>query len=326
MRASLAWILTGIVAACGSPTVPSASPETAVVSPAALGSPGPAATESEAPSTALNTPSPTAPVLPSTQPTGPSWTPRPAEALLLDSIVSVRVDRLNLRAKPTVDSKIQGVVEKGDFLFVDVYGPFSHDGYTWYHAGFVGEAVDVPTFGVNVRGPQGQNGWIAVAKGDSSYVKRLRPRCPATIDTVSMQHMLGSELLACFGPNTIELTGTFGCPGFCGEWLGSYEPGWLAYPSSYPLAPYPIGDNVGDFGLRLPPGIEAPPGGSVLRVRGHFDDPASATCAISIADPMHPNGEGLVAIPRDAARLVCAQRFVVESLEILGTDPGFTFG
>ena len=298
--------------------------------PSGVTSAAPSAAQTPNSSIEPATSAPAGPVLPTTEPTGPSWTPRPAEALLLESIVSVSVDRLNVRAKPTIESKSLGVVKKGEFLYVDSFGPFSHDGYTWYHAGFVGRAGEAPVFGANVRGPQGVGGWIAVAKGDSPYVKRLRPRCPSVIDTASLQYMLGSERLACFGDNTIELTGTFGCGGCGGAVVGIFEPDWLAYPLNFNLlADYPVGDEVGNFGLRFAPDgpvTVAPPAGSVIRVRVHADDPGSATCAISVVDPLHPNGERLVAIPSEAAHLICAQELVVETMEVLGTDPGFIFG
>jgi hypothetical protein len=280
----------------------------------------------EASPTSESTPSPTGPVLPSAEPTGASWTPRPAEALLGDSLVSVVVDRLNLREKPTVDSESLGVVEKGDFLWIDS-SPFSHDGYSWYHAALVAPAGEPPGVGDKILGHD-KNGWIAVAKADSRYVKAFPPRCPATIDVSSVQSMLGSEKLACFGSNTIELTGTFGCGGCGGTGPGSYDPAWLVGPfNPFLLGPNPINGGSGSFGLRFAPaGPGAPTSGSVIRVRGHFDDPASATCAISVVDPLHPNGQNLVAIPSEAAQLYCAQQFVGESVEVLGTDPTFLLG
>jgi len=273
------------------------------------------------------TPTAGGPVLPTTEPTAASSTPRPAERLLLDSMVTVLVDRLNVRAKPTVDSKIVGVVEKGDFLLIEGYGPFSNDGYRWYQAVFLGLAGEPPVFGFDPHDFEGKRGWIAVAKGTTKYVERLRPRCPPAIDVHNVSSMLGSELLACFGSDTIELTGTFGCGGCGGARTGSYEPGWLAYPPTPNFSAYPIGEVIGHFVLHFPPGGPGlPDGGSVIRVRGHFDDPASETCVISIEDPMHPGGESVVGLSSEAAHLVCAQQFVVESTEVLGMDPGFTFG
>ena len=330
MRTSLALALAGfLINACAAPAGTSPSPPPAAASSTA--SESPSLTMPAGPDTSTEPPAattaPTGPLLPTTEPTGPSWTPRPAEALLLDSAVYVVVDRLNVRDRPTVDGKSLGIVERGDFLVIDGFGPFSHDGYAWYPAVLLAKAGEPPSVGVDLRGSDGVSGWIAVAKGSTKYVRQLRPRCPSAIDVGSLRTMLGSELLACFGSNALELTGTFGCGGCGGARLGSFEPGWLAYPSNYPLAVYPISDGAGGFGIRLPPGsTEAPPDGSVVRVRGHFDDPASATCSISVPDPLHPNAETLVAIPSEAARLLCAHQFVVEELEVLGTDPGFQLG
>jgi hypothetical protein len=319
MRNSLASALICIpIVGCAAPAGTSPSPSTTATSSTA--------SAQTTPESAGATIAPTGPLLPTTGPTGPSWTPRPAEALLLNSAVSVVVDKLNVRNRPSVESKSLGVVARGDFLLIDGYGPFSHDGYLWYPAVFLAKAGEPPSLGVDLRGSDGVRGWIAVGKGSTSYVKQLGPRCPSTIDLASLASMLGAELLACFGSNEIELTGTFGCGGCGGSRFGSWEPPWLAYPTSYPLAVYPVAGGGGAIGVRLPPGRTEPPAGSVIRVRGHFDDPAAATCAISIPDPMHPNDETLVAIPTEAAQLVCAQQFVVENLEVLGTDPGFQTG
>jgi hypothetical protein len=314
MRSSLAWALLAVVlAGCATPGGASPSAVTALAS-GAVETPG-------------ATVAPTGPILPSTEPSGPSWTPRPLEPLLLNSVVSVLVDRLNVREKPTVDSKSLGVVVRGDFLLVNVYGPFSHDGYTWYPAVFLAPAGEPPVVGVDLSQSDGVRGWIAVAKGTVNYVQQLRPRCPTTIDTASMQTMLGSERLACFGSNTIELTGTFGCGGCGGARPGSYEPVWLASELIYSfLSVYPIGDRTGPFVIYFPPSVEQPALGAVIRVRGHFDDPAARTCEISIPDPLNPEGENLVSLDSAPAHLVCAQRFVVEDLEVLGTDPGFRLG
>jgi hypothetical protein len=316
MRISLAWALVGIlIVGCAAPAASSEVSE-------------PSAATATAEATLASSVAPTGPILQTTEPTGPSWTPRPAEPLLLNSAVYVVVDRLNVRERPTVDAKSLGVVERGDFLLIEGYGPFSHDGYAWYHAVFLAKAGEPPSLGVDLRHSDGIRGWIAVAKGSTKFVKELGPRCPAAIDVSSLGFMLGSELLACFGSNAIELTGTFGCGGCGGSTPESYEPIWLAHPMNYNfLSAYPIGDTIDQVVLHFPPsGPEAPPAASVIRVRGHFDDAVAATCQISVMDPLHPDPEHLVTIPSEAAQLVCAQQFVVETVEVLGTDPNFVFG
>jgi hypothetical protein len=324
MRSSLAWALVAVVlAGCAAPAGGSPSAGNAIASSQAPPLPASGAVETPGATVA-----PTGPTLPTTEPTGPSWTPRPAEPLLLNSAVSVVVDRLNLRDQPTIDSKSLGVAERGDFLLIWDFGPFSNDGYAWYHAVFLAKAGEPPSLGVDLRHSDGIQGWIAAAKGSTKYVKQLGPRCPAAIDVSSLGSMLGSELLACFGSNTIELTGTYGCGGCGGARLGIYEPVWLAHPLNAGfLSVYPVGERLGAFLLHFPPTTaQEPAAGSVIRVRGHFDDAAARTCEISIGDPLHPEGESLVPLDSAAAQLVCAQQFVVEDLVVLGTDPGFQLG
>ena len=321
MRNALALALLGLMlAACAAPAGPSLVPSSGAASAS------PSATQPA--ETAVATSLPTIP--PATAaPTGPSWTQRPPSALLLDSLVYVDVDRLNIREEPAVSAKSLAIVERGDFLYINDYGPFSNGGYTWYSAVFLAPAGEPPTEStVNVRESDGVSGWVAVGPGDTSYVERLRPRCPATIDLASIEYLLGAELLECFGGNTIELTGTFGCSGCGGARPGIFEPEWLAHPLNFNLlAVFPVTDHVGPFVLHFPPGgPAAPPVASVIRVRGHFDDPAADSCAISVIDPFNPSGDDLVKIPAAAAQLACAQQFVVESFEVLGTDPGFVFG
>ncbi|MEO5704567.1 MAG: hypothetical protein ABIZ52_01330 [Candidatus Limnocylindrales bacterium] len=321
MRALVA-IAALLLAACA-PTASDTAPTTEAASAGPSAS-VPSATEpSPAPTVTA-----TGPSLATTVPTGPAWTPRPASSLLINSLVTVVVDRLNLRETPTATSKSLGIAEAGDFLFIDEEGPFTDGGYTWYHAIAIAKAGGPPALSVDVAQSGGIGGWIASAKGPAPYVKQVQPRCPPSIDLASLQFMLGAELLACFGGNTIELTGTFGCGGCGGVRIGIYEPAWLAYPLyAAPLTVYPVGGRLGPFAIRFAPsGPAMPPVGSVVLVRGHFDDPAASTCAISLRNPLKPDGEDLVSISADAAHLFCAQQFVVEAIEVIGTDPGFIYG
>lgn len=316
-----------VVAAC-TPQIVSTSSDEPTLGPAASTVPSPVATAG-ASIEPTSLPVPTAAPLPSSPVVGPSWTPRPPEALLLDSLITVKVAELNVREAPSTKAKILGLVKKGQVLRVVEYGPFSHDGYPWYEITFVAKAGQGPTSStVDVRRSEGLRGWIAVGKGDTAWVSKLKPRCPATIDLASVQHLLGSELLACYGSNTIEVTGTLGCGGCGGLRPGTFEPEWLAGPLAGDLLTvYPIGDRLGPFVVHFPPGgASLPAAGSVLRVRGHFDDPAASTCAISLPDPVKPTAETLVPVLAEAAELLCRQQFVVESIVVVGTDPGYMGG
>ena len=318
----LVAIVAIVVAACSSGPLATGPADTT----ASIGASPAASTAPDA--TAEPSVSVTGPVLPTSAPATPAGTPRPAESILLNAAVFVIVDRLNLREMPAVKAKSLGIVEAGDLLLIDDFGPFSNDGYAWYHAVFLSTSDEPPAFGVDLAHSDGKRGWIAAAKGSVPYVRQLKPRCPPAIDLANVQYMLGAELLACFGSTTIEVSGTFGCSGCGGAAAGIFEPDWLAYPlNANFLTVYPVGDGLGPFAVRFPPeGPAAPPPGSVVRIRGHFDDAAAGTCTISVIDPLHPDGDHFVTVPSAAAHLVCAQQFVVETVEVLGTDPGFVFG
>lgn len=318
--AAVLAILALVVAACGpgASVPPASSPpgsaaSTASAAPLSTGDPGSSSVGSTPPSSA---------------PIMPTWTPLPVESVLVNAAVTVLVDRLNMRETPALKAKSLGIVEVGDFLLIREDGPFVSEGYSWYQATFLGKAGEPPVLGVDLAHTDGLSGWIAAAKGSAPYVRQLNPRCPPTIELASVEYMLGAELLACFGSNTIELSGTFGCSGCGGAAAGTFEPAWLAYPlNGNFITHYPVGDGLGPFAVRFAPaGPVAPPPGSVVRVRGHFNDPAAETCRISVIDPLRPTGDHFVDVSTAAARLVCAQQFVVESVDVLGTDPGFVFG
>jgi len=65
-------------------------------------------------------------------------------------------------------------------------------------------------------------------------------------------------------------------------------------------------------------GLALPEGGSIVRVTGHFIDPASTTCSMSL-----PDGEQSKPADPRTAELYCREQFVVDSFEVIGTDPAF---
>jgi hypothetical protein len=144
--------------------------------------------------------------------------------------------------------------------------------------------------------------------------------------------MLESELLACFGDNSIVLEAVFGCGG-CGGYIpATYEPTWLGHPYGFgfgllSVAPLSAGRWGALVGHAPPSGPAAPPQGSIIRVRGHFDDKRATECEIALPLPGDTSDPpALVPVDKPSATLYCRQRFVVESYEILGTDPDFVLG
>ena len=130
------------------------------------------------------------------------------------------------------------------------------------------------------------------------------------------------ERLACFGNRSVTVDGTFGCNGCGGTAAGTFEPEWLAYPlAGFVTTAWKVGGQMGGSHLtfRIPPdsGIPYPTDGSILRLEGHFNDPAASTCVMT-----HPTSE----ISPQGAELTCREQFVLDGYEIIGTDPNFPVG
>jgi hypothetical protein len=123
-----------------------------------------------------------------------------------------------------------------------------------------------------------------------------------------------------FGDRSLTFEGTFGCNGCGGMTRGDYEPGWLAYPMNFDWLFPDYQSNTGYLELRFAPDsdLERPEQGSIVRVTGHFNDPASSTCTMSTFD-----GERAVSVDPRTAELLCRERFVVDAYEVIGNDPHF---
>ncbi len=250
-------------------------------------------------------PTPTA----SAEPTG---TPAPSlgyvapEGILPPgSRVVVVVDALQLRGEPGLDGSVLATASAGAEYFAIFPGPMEIDGISWTRL-------------IALEG--GFSAWAASGSGTDRYLELVPPDCPsADPDLATLVAMLEWDRLACFGNRSLTVEGTYGCPpaGGCGGLsYGSFEPGWLAGPYvTNPLwVEYPTSSVVE---LRFAPdsGITPPDQGSVVRVTGHFSDPASASCRIATGDP--------IAVDAMTAELYCRERFVVDAIEVLGTDPAY---
>lgn len=225
-----------------------------------------------------------------------------------NSIVRVVVDRLQLREEPGLAAPVEGAALKGDEFFVaGWFGPVRLDGIDWYRLG-PEQAGDV-------------DAWAAAGSGADRYLEVVPPDCPAADPDLTTVISMGPDWhrLACFGDGPLTLEGTYGCAGCGGTTVGDFEPMWLAYPmTGYLLhADYPGG---GSLQMRVAPdsGLEIPANGSIVRVTGHYSDTASATCTMTTFD-----GELATPVDPRTAELYCREQFVVDSFEVIGTDPDF---
>jgi hypothetical protein len=286
-----------------------------------IGCAAPAAQESEGPSGSLGE-VPTSSAVSPTPTSEPSATPAlafeaPADVLPPSSVVIVTGDGLRIRERPGLNGPVMATVDAGEALWTS--GSATEvDGIRWYLIYFATGYRDWPTY------PEGtQFGWVAAGVDDQRFLELLAPRCPdAEPDLLALTKLTGWERLACFGDRPLTVTGTWGCPYCDGTTGGTYEPAWLANPQIFSrLSVRSSYDNP--LGLRFPPdsGLQFPTvGGSILRVGGHFNDPVATTCVISWM------GYQQAAPLAGSAELYCREQFVVDSYEVVGTDPDFPVG
>jgi hypothetical protein len=299
---------------------PSAPAETPAVSPDASESPV---------ETPVVTPEPAETLAPTPVPTDsgpPPVVQPPAEILPPGSIVRVAVDGLRVREEPTTGAPLIETVGTGGLLAVGFshlamdWGPVEADGFTWYPVRPLGTS-ELPPVPTAEPYPDTNYGWVAVGDASGDFVELVRPRCQSGEPTLEIIESLHPwERLACYGSRTLTLEGVFGCGGCGGLWPGTFEPAWLAHPFTFDLLSVDPSERIGPFNLHFSPdGPQRPEPASIIRVTGHFDDPSSPRCSVAPGEPPQP-------ISALTAQFYCQSRFVVESIEVLGTDPDFPFG
>ncbi|MDH4333714.1 MAG: hypothetical protein OEW24_00370 [Chloroflexota bacterium] len=204
-----------------------------------------------------------------------------------------------MRGAPGLDGVVYDTLAADTVVEVDGWGPTVVDGIDWYL---------VVDHDANLAG------YVAMGSGEARYLELVPPRCEAgEPDLAAIVRLTPWERLACFGDRLLTVTGTYGCP-VCGEWApGSWEPYWLASPMNLNYLGWPDA-----LSLHLPPeaGLSALPNASIVRVTGHFSDPASTTCTIEL---------GSWSVGPVVAELWCREAFVVDALEVTGTDPDFNY-
>jgi hypothetical protein len=225
-----------------------------------------------------------------------------------NSIVEVVVDRLQLREEPGLAGPVEGFASKGDRLSVaGWFGPVKRDGLDWYRLG--------PAIGGDL------DAWAAAGSGADRYLEVVPPDCPSgTPDLVTLINVSSDwDRLACLGDHSLSLEGTFGC-GICdGALPGEFEPFWLTSPLAGSFLWVDFEAAVGPLVVHAAPDFELPLVGSIVRATGHFSDPASTTCAI-----LTFVGGQATEVDQRTAELYCRERFVLEAIEVIGTDPSYT--
>jgi hypothetical protein len=319
IRRSLAGLVVVALAGCGGQgpgSTAGASPSTQASLPAA-----PSQAAAASPDVSVSAPTATSTAAPSPSPTAaPELQVPNAVNFAQRTAMRVIVSGLNVRAWPsTSGAKIAKAPKGSVWLFFDA--PVRANGFQWYF-GEQASNVDGGIPALPTAFETGLNpltGWIASGTSDAPYLAPLDLRCPATISLANVEGMLASERVGCFGSDTIELKGTYGCGGCGGVAPGDFTPRWLAGPLDYSFLSAHPAEHLGLNAHFAPDGPAAPPEGTIIRARGHFADERSSSCLIApfgADDTPEP-------IPGAIARAYCRAQFVVTSFEVLGTDPTF---
>ena len=241
----------------------------------------------------------------------PSASPTPAAAAVIPNraIALVATDDLNMRATASDAATSLGALARGRELFV-IGEPTEADEMRWYRVA----TLDDP--GCTDACEQ-LIGFVAtpVAEEDDAWIEETGVECPSspmTDEEIGGLHPL--ERLHCYGRSEIVVEGTVDHPS--GDYAGPYawSPEWLAHPFT---PAFLLNEGRGGIGFRPHPDadLEVPARGDVVRVTGHFEDPAATTCRAS-ADPSF---EGDPPAPLNAALVVltCRASFVWTDYEVI---------
>jgi len=235
------------------------------------------------------------------------------------------VAELDIRFGPCTAAAKVGTVKKGQVLVAwdGLLAPVKANGFVWYPVLVLpntnaGELPALPEMWFP-EGTDTDGGWIAASDGSTPYVQPVAPRCPTTVDLEHIAAMLPAEWLACFkGP--IVINGTYGCGGCGGTGGPQSQPRWLADTFEFQQIHVRWGAyTFQPIGLHFKPGGPTEPvEGSVIRATVHVDDPAAQTCSFTWALE-----EPVFKTPAEMAIGWCRERFVVDSYQVIGTDPNY---
>ena len=227
----------------------------------------------------------------------------PATLAVLPASSRARVvtDNLCLRGLPNATSAATMSLPKGTEIEIggtfDQWGPVVEGGTAWYP----------------VSAGESGYGWVVGEQEGVRTLELIPFDCPTEIDPTTVFRMTPWERLSCYGGQAAEVIGVIeiSCQG--GARDGVYEPEWLArwcMVAQVTNRPAPAVDPTGRMQLIFPPTATSYPEiGAVVRLVGHFDDPASATCHVIPSTDIEWS--------QPAVQLLCREQFVVTEFEVL---------
>ncbi len=251
-----------------------------------------------------SSPSPTASSSPSATPPA---VVAPDNLLPPYSVASV-LEELELREGPGVGGPVLTTIAAGQVVWIQgsgEFGPVTTGGVTYYPASF---ALNYAGWPAGVDG--GFQGWVPTERDGVPLVELAPVVCPVDAPRPGvLAGMTAWARLTCYGRGEVVLEGSW-VNGSGGIWPWDGEPAWLVPPD----VERAISGADGQFSFVLAPNVVVPAGleavGGRVRITGHFDDPAAATCVIRAGEP-------IVEQPAGSVHLFCRERFVATSLELL---------
>lgn len=245
---------------------------------------------------------------PSVEPT-PSPSPTPAQAPVIAnrSIVEVGDEPLNLRQQPSETAGVLSELAPGLRLFT-IGEPTDAGELRWYRVGVVNRECGDDCNRI---------GYVAtpLAAEEEPSIGEVAIDCPSSPMTVeALVGIAALEALHCYGRTDIVVTGTIDTPASGPPAAIEYTPEWLAGPMEALF----VGGG-GAIGFRAAPDsdVEVPERGDVVRVTGHFEDPAATSCRASLADDQDESVE----VPAPARVVLdCRATFVWTDYEVTGSE------
>jgi hypothetical protein len=258
----------------------------------------------------------------------PASLPPPPAPLSVDSLARVTTNDLNVRQEPNRASDLPpfGNLSAGATVFV-MDGPVgTDDGFTWYEVYVADGPYAAADCDPTVDCDTNPVGWVAgVSATNDAWLEPHEVDCPAS--PVSAEQLFATDReryalslikpLACYGSDSIEVTGTlnFPCCGYVSPI--QFRPKWLAIPvgpffnsAAMVLHFDPAGVGIGDLER-----------GDIIRATGHFDDASSSGCEAYIEESEISGDPGNAELPLPAWTVLhCRMAFVVEATEVTGHE------
>jgi zinc ribbon protein len=235
-------------------------------------------------------------------------TPEPAPVIPNLGIAAVVTDGLTLRSQPNEGAS--AVRELGpDWRLFVIGAPTEADDLRWYRVA----TLPSPTCTEQCD----LIGYVAtpIQAIEDPWIQGVGVDCPISPMTNNDLGALAPlEALHCYGRNEIVVTGTIDdtIGGFEGPL--AYSPEWLAHPFAPPYFRAAQGFSIG-FRPHPDADLDPPEAEDVVRVTGHYEDPAATTCRVTI-DPAFEGDENPPLPDPALVVLGCRATFVWTAYEV----------